>query len=174
MADKRKAFKNWQDWATTDWREFSYFFVKKHGVEAFNKASAEFAKQMQVSTHAMLEITNIALGKGIEYGVSSSLSSILSIADILSRLAGIGYYKVSQIKDNTRYNPHTLVQTSVWSDDYTFKESELPDYVKYILYCYPKDLDNGWYGFRYGSESPTQGCSMLRKTKEISRMYYGR
>lgn len=165
MSKKNEVFDSWKDWARKDWREFCIFFNRRYGVTAFQKAELEFSKQMQISYHGIQELTSMAIGKGIEYGISASVGNILSISDFMSKIAGFGFYVGKRNQDYSRYNPHTLVGTSVWSDEYTFKESALQDYIKYILYCYPKDLDEGYRGFRYGAESDKGDCGKLIKIK---------
>jgi len=49
-----------------------------------------------------------------------------------------------------------------------YQSDHLSDYVKYILYCYPRDLDDGYYGFRYGLNSDGS-ASPLRKTAKYLR-----
>lgn len=169
MAHLATAFDNWKDWAKTDWKEFSVFFVRKHGVEAFNKAQAEFASQMKVSTHFLGQLTDFATGKLAERA-SGTLAGALSIGDILAKLAGLGYVSAyNEIQGRTRDNPIKLIQTYVFSDEYGFNEGQLKDYVQFILYWYPKDIQAGFYGFRYGD-----GQNPLRIKKEISVGYYGR
>ena len=161
-AGVKNAFSNWQEWAATDWREFCVFFVRKWGVEAFSKAEAEFAKQMNVGTHIFAQLTDIGVGKLMEKGVSSTLSSALSVGDILARLGGIGYVAAwNELQGRTRENPIKCIKTSVFSDAYTFNEDQLKDYVQFILYWYPKDLEAGFYGFRYG------GLGSLRREKKV-------
>jgi hypothetical protein len=167
--DVSKAFSNWQEWASTDWKEFSVFFVRKWGVEAFSKAEAEFAKQMKVSTHIFAQLTDIGVGKLMEKGVSAGLSAAFSLGDILAKLGGIGYVAGwNELQGRTRENPIKCIKTSVWTDEYTFNEDQLKDYVQFILYWYPKDIQAGFYGFRYGGLGP------LRTEKKLSLGYYGR
>jgi len=155
-------FKDWQEWATTDWREFAVFFCKKWGVEAFSKAEAEFAKQMSVSSQFMGQLTDIGVGKLMEAGVGGMLANVFSIGDVLSKLAGISYVASwNMIQGRTRENPIKLIGTSVFSDEYTFDEGKLKDYVQFILYWYPRDLQSGFFGFRYGGPGP------LRITKQL-------
>ncbi|HMM79305.1 MAG TPA: hypothetical protein PKC65_04710 [Pyrinomonadaceae bacterium] len=155
-------FKDWQDWASTDWREFAIFFSKKWGVEAFSKAEAEFASQMSLSGQFFGQLTDIGVGKLMEAGVGGVLATAFSIGDILSKLAGIGYVASwNMLQGRTRENPIKLIGTSVFSDEYTFDESKLKDYVQFILYWYPRDLQSGFFGFRYG------GPGSLRSTKQL-------
>ncbi|MCW5959323.1 MAG: hypothetical protein KIS76_04120 [Pyrinomonadaceae bacterium] len=169
MADVKTVFGNWQEWAKTDWKEFSVFFVRKWGVAAFSKAEAEFAKQMSVSQHFLAQLTDIGVGKLMEKGLSAGFATAFSIGDILSRLGGIGYVAAwNQLQGRTRENPIKCIKTSVFSDEYTFNEDQLKDYVQFILYWYPKDLQAGFYGFRYG------GLGSLRTKKEIGTLYFGR
>jgi len=156
------AFKDWQEWARTDWREFAVYFCKEWGVEAFAKAEAEFAKQMNLSSQFFGQLTDIGVGKLMEAGVGSVLSNVFSIADILSKLAGIGYVASwNMLQGRTRENPIKLIGTSMFSDEYTFDEDKLKDYVQFILYWYPRDLQAGYFGFRYG------GPGSLRTTKQL-------
>jgi hypothetical protein len=166
--DVKKVFSNWKEWAKTDWREFSYFFHRKWGVEAFLKAEEEFANQLNLSTHVLSQLTEIGVGKLMEKGVSSSLSNIVSIGDTLSKLAGFGYVAAwNSIQGRTRENPIKCIDAL--SDGMTFDEDQLKDYVQFILYWYPKDLAAGFYGFRYGGVAP------LRTDKKIdTSLSYGR
>jgi len=155
-------FKDWEDWASTDWREFAVFFSKKWGVEAFSKAEAEFANQMNVSSQFFAQLTDFGVGKLMEAGVGGMLANVFSIGDILSKLAGIGYVASwNMLQGRTRENPIKLIGTSMFSDEYTFDESKLKDYVQFILYWYPRDLQSGFFGFRYG------GPGALRVTKQL-------
>ena len=158
MSKKNEAFENWEEWAKNDWREFYDFFTAKYGVGNFEKVKQEFANQMGLKTEALTLLTNIAIGKGIEYGVSATLGSILTFADFISSCGGYFLY-VATRSVYSRQNFH------VPNFDAAFYQSDyISDYVKYILYCYPKDLDDGYYGFRYGSYSDGVAGN-LRTTK---------
>ncbi len=77
MSKKNEAFKNWEDWAKTDWKEFYDYFTRKYSVANFKKVEIEFAKQMGISHQSLTILTNIAIGKAIEKGVSAALGNIL-------------------------------------------------------------------------------------------------
>jgi hypothetical protein len=119
----------------------------------------------------MQELTNLAVGKGIEYGLSATIGSVLTISDFMDRLAGFAFHAATKEIQTaggvpTRYNPHTLwTSAGIFSDEYVFKESALQNYVKFILYCYPKDLDAGYRGFRYGAENDKGECGKLKSIK---------
>jgi hypothetical protein len=168
--DVSKAFKDWKEWAKTDWKEFSVFFVRKWGIEAFLKVEAEFASQMSVSTHCISQLTDFATGKLMEKAASASIANVFSIGDFLAKVVGFGYVTAwDSIQGKTRENPIKCIGTSVFSDEYTFNEDQLKDYVQFILYWYPKDVKAGFYGFRYG------GVGSLRSEKKLPEgLYYGR
>lgn len=165
MSEKNEAFKNWEEWAKNDWKEFRTFFIAKYNKVHFSEIEKVFANEMKISHQAFAIMTDIAAGKVVEKAATATLGSILSFAEIISAIAGYGYWGFSRNTFHNRVNPHIPDEDDF--DQPWYWRTDLPNYVKYILYCYPKDLDEGWYGFRYGVHKGELEPRLLRKTKNL-------
>lgn len=158
--DKDNIDKVWKEWAKTDWLEFLQYLTRTYGAAAVNDAQDEFAKQMGISGHALDILTNIAVGKvgGI---ISAPASMTMDVLDLFTKVAGLIFYNGAQsLVPATRANPHNL-WTSSWSGgDWYYEKGDMPLYVQYIIYCYPKNRKLGYRGFRYGAEQPKRQGQM--------------
>ena len=160
MSKKNEAFKNWTEWAQNDWREFREFFIAKYTNIHFKEVEKEFANQMGITNEAMAMLTNIATGEVFGKTSMASVSSILSFAEAISAIGGYYFYMADRMF-YSRSNPHVPDWDRPW-----YHTDPLPKYVQYILYCYPRDLDDGYYGFRYGSYK-SGAAGMLRTTRTL-------
>lgn len=160
MSKKNEAFENWSEWAKNDWREFRTFFIRKYNKIHFIEVEKEFANQMGITQEAMAILTNIAIGEVIGATAMASVGSILTFAEAISSIGGYTFYMANRMA-YSRSNPHVPDWERPW-----YYSNPLPKYVQYILYCYPKDLDDGYYGFRYGSDK-SGAAGLLRRTKDI-------
>lgn len=147
--------KNWIEWAEGDWLEMLRYINRTYGSIAVNDLKDEFAKQMSVSQNAIDLLTNFAVGKVVG-AASSTVSMALDVADLFAKVGGKLFYDVN-INTRTRQNPHNMWHQGIFSSTWDYSKSNMPDYVKFMLYCYPKDRDAGYRGFRYGAEQSRGG-----------------
>lgn len=147
--------KDWIEWAQTDWLELLRYVSRTYGAIAVNDLKDEFAKQMGIGANAIDILTNIAVGK-VAGVVSAPLSMTMDVLDLFTKVAGMIYYN-TQLNPRTRKNPHNMWKQGLFSSTWNYDKASLPDYVKFLLYCYPKDREAGYAGFRYGPEQPKPG-----------------
>lgn len=161
MSKKTEAFKSWEDWAKTDWKEFRTFFVAKYNKAHFSEIEREFAEQMNISHQAMSILTNIAIGEAIGKTAMGPVGALLTFAEAICSIGGYTFYWANRGSLYSRSNPHPPDWDKPW-----YGHNPTSEYVKYILYCYPRDLDDGYYGFRYGSYRDG-AAGRLRTTKKV-------
>ncbi len=161
MSNKTEAFNNWEEWAKNDWKEFRTFFIAKYTQVHFSEVEKQFAKQMGISQEAMGIFTNIAIGEVISKTSMATIGSILTFAEAICSIGGYAFYIVNRGSIYSRSNPHVPDWDRPW-----YYSDPLPKYVQYILYCYPRDLDDGYYGFRFGSYKDGS-AGTLRRTKKL-------
>ena len=148
---------NWKDFAKGDWAEFVNFCKRQYPEVPFHEIQKEFAKQMSVTEQTLGIVTNCAAGKLTEAALGGALANVISFADVMARLAGIGFVASQNIIEGrrTRNNRHVILKQEIFGSDWYLYKSGLTDYTQYILYWYPRDRKAGYRGFRYGGGNST-------------------
>lgn len=155
-------FNDWKTFAKGDWRELVGYVLRTHGSLAWTDVQKQFAKRMNVGSTALEVLTNYGTGK-IASMASSPISTALDVSQLFSRAAGSVFIAgANTFYNRTRYNPHSLSKQAIFSSEWEYSNSQVPDYVDFMLYWYPKDRKEGYRGFRYGCNA-AQGAPMLPK-----------
>lgn len=147
--------KDWIEWAQGDWLELLRYVNRTYGSIAVNDLKDELAKQLNIGQHGIDLLTNYAVGKVVGV-VSAPMSLAMDAADLFAKIGGKLFYDVN-INTRTRHNPHNMWKQGLFSSSWDYNKSNMGDYVKFMLYCYPKDRDAGYRGFRYGAEQSRGG-----------------